>query len=419
MDNEERVQVLEGEFKLLKSELKQTLCTVRDFLMDFKIPAPPEARPTPIEQDIKSNDESSSAAGQQQPEDQSLGDDNNNNNQNVDSGDLNEPDNAASEPEKDMSPTMGNADSDLVDSEDEDSSAFDEEDTGISSGDMPSDEEPQDEVQKPSEVNSPASVPPSAPATEPAPAVCVNATPQVNMLANLIRWAAEARREIGMTQLPIFLDVYATSGHLTEEMKESILHLADLAVEPDANEIAGGSSNLINEQITICMEIGSATGDIPAEIRTRIRRLSELILKQNTYSNKADIWSQMMLKLHGILINGGSPAQPISFVKSKAKEELVAEKGKDVSQDGTGAEGTDDEDFFNEDSFSEVTVDIEEESEEEGNISPAKNVRPAKLRLVMPVGDGGEQELDLGNLFIAADRNKKSNGHKKASTPKR
>lgn len=415
MDNEERVQVLEGEFKLLKSEVKQTLCTVRDFLMDFKIPAPPEAKPTPIEQDINSNDESTSAAGQEQPGDQSQADDNNNNN--AGNGDLNEPDSAYSEPESEMSPAMGNADSDITDSADEDSSAFHAEDTGISSGEMPSAEEPQDEVQKPTVENSPAAVP----APELAPTVYANTTPQVNMLANLIRWSAEARREIGMAQLPVFLDVYATSGHLTEEMKESILHLAEVAVEPDANEITGGSSNVINEQITICMEIGSATGDIPAEIRTRIRRLSELILKQTTYSNKADIWSQMMLKLHGILINSGSPAQPISFAKSKVKEESAVEKNavKDVQLEGGGVEEEDDADFFNEDNFSEVTVDIEEEPEEQDILPPARNVRPAKLRLVMPVGDGGEQELDLGNLFIAADSNKKNNGHKKASTPKR
>jgi len=414
MDNEERVQVLEGEFKLLKSQVKQTLSTVRDFLMDFKIPAPPEAKPTPIEQDINSNDESTSAAKQEQPVDQSPSDDNN-----AGSGDFNEPDSAYSEPEPDMSPAMGNADSDLTDSADEDPSAFDAEDTGISSGEMPSAEEPQDEVQKPSAENLPASVPEPAPAT--APAACANTTPQVNMLANLIRWAAEARREIGMAQLPVFLDVYATSGHLTEEMKESILHLAEVAVEIDPNEIAGGSSNLINEQITICMEIGSATGDIPAEIRTRIRRLSELILKQNTYSNKADIWSQMMLKLHGILINSGSPAQPISFAKSKAKEESALEKDvvKDAQLEGGSADEEEDADFFSEDNFSEGAVDIEEEPEEEDILPPVRNVRPAKLRLVMPVGDGAEQELDLGNLFIAADPNKKSNGHKKASTPKR
>ena len=38
MSTEDRVKVLEGEFKLIKSELRQTLGSVRDFMLDLKLP---------------------------------------------------------------------------------------------------------------------------------------------------------------------------------------------------------------------------------------------------------------------------------------------------------------------------------------------------------------------------------------------
>ena len=38
MATDDRVKVLEGEFKLIKSELRQTLSSVRDFLLDIKLP---------------------------------------------------------------------------------------------------------------------------------------------------------------------------------------------------------------------------------------------------------------------------------------------------------------------------------------------------------------------------------------------
>ncbi|MFH1003279.1 MAG: hypothetical protein V1780_03965, partial [Chloroflexota bacterium] len=51
--------------------------------------------------------------------------------------------------------------------------------------------------------------------------------PQVNMLANLVRWVALARREIGNEQLPTFLDVYSFSENLSPELREIILGLAE------------------------------------------------------------------------------------------------------------------------------------------------------------------------------------------------
>ncbi len=89
------------------------------------------------------------------------------------------------------------------------------------------------------------------------------ATPKVNMLANLITWAAKAKKEIGYDQLATFLEVYGISGHLSSELKEVIIHLAEITT--DKPEIA----------------------------------------------NNPEVWSQTMLSLHGILTGGDAPLHPL------------------------------------------------------------------------------------------------------------
>ena len=43
MEISNRVEALENEFKLIKGELKETLASVRDYLMSFKLPTPGDA----------------------------------------------------------------------------------------------------------------------------------------------------------------------------------------------------------------------------------------------------------------------------------------------------------------------------------------------------------------------------------------
>ena len=88
-------------------------------------------------------------------------------------------------------------------------------------------------------------------------------TPQVNMLGNLIRWVSVAKGKLGVEQLPTFLEVYGICGNLSLELKEVILHLAD-QVEQQPEEMAS-----------------------------------------------ADVWSQLILELHGILAGGGTPIKPL------------------------------------------------------------------------------------------------------------
>ena len=133
--------------------------------------------------------------------------------------------------------------------------------------------------------------------------------PKVNMLANLINWVARARREIGYEELPTFLEVYGISGHLSPELKDVIIHLAEITKDhPDT-------------------------------------------------ATDSEIWSQSMLSLHGILTGGDAPLNPVvpSWVDTTDEAESLAE-------------------------------------EEIIEIDKAKEKR-AKLKLVFPSGNGKSKEF--------------------------
>jgi hypothetical protein len=139
--------------------------------------------------------------------------------------------------------------------------------------------------------------------------------PKVNMLSNLINWVARAKQEIGYERLSAFLEVYGVSGHLSPELKEVIIHLAEIAKDlPD-----------------------SATD--------------------------AEIWSESMLSLHGILTGGDAPTNPVipSWVDTADESELSDE-------------------------------------EEIIEIDKAK-AKQAKLKLVLPSGNGKSKEfcIDLSS----------------------
>jgi hypothetical protein len=129
------------------------------------------------------------------------------------------------------------------------------------------------------------------------------------MLANLINWVARVRQEIGYEELPALLEVYGTSGHLSPELKDIILHLAEIMKDH-------------------------------AEVTT-----------------EAEIWSDSMLSLHGILTGGEAP------------ENTVAPSWVDAS---------DEAESFSEDEIIEVDKSRD---------------KSAKLKLVLPDEDGNDQEF--------------------------
>jgi len=132
-------------------------------------------------------------------------------------------------------------------------------------------------------------------------------TPKVNLLANLINWVAKAKKEIGSEQISTFLEVYGISGHLSPELKEAILHLTEITDE------------------------------------------------QSEDSNRAEIWSQSILSLHGILTGGDAPLHPIQIP------------------------------------LPDVTDEVKENEEEIIEVDKPKD-KPVKLKLVFPSSDGEDKE---------------------------
>jgi len=135
-------------------------------------------------------------------------------------------------------------------------------------------------------------------------------TPQVNLLSNLIRWASCAKRDIGSEQLATFLEVYGISGHLSQELKDVILHLVEIT-EP-----------------------------------------------QSAHASIADIWSKLILELHGILTGGEAPLCIVKPFWKDGSEILPEEAQSEVAED----ESAD---------------------------------KPLKLKLVLSNGDGAEKEFSI------------------------
>ena len=120
--------------------------------------------------------------------------------------------------------------------------------------------------------------------------------PPVNLLASLIRWVSVAKKELGIQQLCALLEIYGISGNLSPEVKDIVLHLAEISEDPSA------------------------------EART------------------SDVWSRLILELHGILVGGEAPLYPLgSFLKNgdgkqarNSEEETKAEDKEKTKGKGNG-----------------------------------------------------------------------------------
>jgi hypothetical protein len=453
MGADDRIKVLEDEFKLIKSEVKQTLTSVRDFLLELKLPPlqeevappenklaelaaemapapvfpapsapqpptpppgsalaqaqgaaearsqgqapaevkPPEPAPRPVQPEpVVSTPPMANPQGSK-PEFQVMPDFNPNRFSPF-------PESGPAMPAMPVftSPPPPPVPELLPDIDDEDTgiSAGDmpedietgsteekspEEDTGIMAGEMPEDEEPEMEDKQPN----------TAGVVETMKEETSLTTPQVNLLSNLIHWAAKARKEIGVEQLPFFLDIYATTGDLSPETKEVILRLAEVTADQASGSGTPNRSFPVKEEIILCLELNSLDGQLPAELKEKIHRLTEIILRQATNASKADIWSQLLLELHGILTGGGTSLHAIAAAGETGtlQDKKEGEPGEEKKAEKTEAKATEEE--------------------------ASRNVLPARLRLVLPFGNGSEQEVDLGSLFLAGSSSaKQGNGHK-------
>jgi len=243
MPGDERLNALEGEFKLMRGEVKQSLVDVRDFLLSLKLPqqdedpAPGQAAEAPEE---NAGPEAIVPAAQTEPAQQNL----------------------PLRPQESQTPLHPSADR-LPDVPHED---FGNWEAVALDKPMPLKPEAEPQVEQ--------DMPVEAPQTEKEYPPCRNEEdkvdkrsagernapgPQVNMLTNLIRWVSVARSELGAEQVPVLLDIYAMAGHMPPGLKEMILKLAD--------------------------SVGQQQGQ----------------------GGSADTWSRLALELHGILSGGGDP----------------------------------------------------------------------------------------------------------------
>jgi len=165
-------------------------------------------------------------------------------------------------------------------------------------------------------------------------AEAIQSTPRVNLLANLMHWVTKTKNTIGSEQMPTFLEVYGISGHLSPELKDVILHMVDIT--------SGQSDN----------------------------------------DSTAEIWSQSMLSLHGILTGGDGPLYPMKPLWNEEENE-------------------------NQTVVEEITEVVKEEPKDQ----------PLKLKLVLPSDDGKNQEffLDLKPELVTGKPQEPSNKHERSS----
>ncbi len=330
MAEEKKVETLQDDIKLLKGEIKQSLASVRDYLLNMELPSSEfstilAALGSDGNQKVTIDGSIANALGNKAAEAAAQG--------------AEEVETTKETTEEQVEDDLETPpeDEDLLDMEKplrEETEMLSEDDSIGQEEDLPSDDsqlvpedafegeefsEPDeigesDELDEQGEITSPQS---EIPAEEEQPVdyekitavEAESAIPKVNMLANLINWVARAKKEIGQEQLTTFLEVYGISGHLTPELKELIIHLSEISAEHP--EVA----------------------------------------------NNAEVWSQTMLLLHGILTGGDAPLHPVSPSWSESSSE---------------AELTEEEEI--------IEVDKNKES-------------PVKLKLVFPNGDGKSKEF--------------------------
>jgi hypothetical protein len=364
MAEEIKLETLEEEVKLMKGELKQSLASVRDYLLNMELPASEfaailaalgndnqgiqklqldgdlsslaggegdrmsEGAPDDLQDEsdddlVESPDEDEDLFDMEQPEEDAINaaseDSVNEAGDNIlgedsalegEEGGLGEDammdgeDALMDEEDADRAQdTMlddedGIAEDAVMDGEDVDlpeDALYDEEETDDEDGVVPSESElPEEEEQTMGYERTASEV--------------NRSVPRVNMLANLISWVSRAKREIGSENMATFLEVYGVSGHLTPELKDVILQLSEISDE----------------------QLEAATN--------------------------AEIWSQSMLSLHGILTGGDAPLHPVAPALLNAENR---------------AEPTDEE-----------VIEVGKSSDKQ-----------AKLKLIFPNGDGESKEF--------------------------
>jgi hypothetical protein len=237
MEIENRVEGLEGEFKLIKGEVKQSLTDIRDYVLEGKpVPqaAPLEEEPlreVPPVRQMGTRPTDASKPSEEQPEYERL--------EEIVDEDL--PGTSEQAPFDQLPPFQEEPPQEEPPPEKTDSLP-------------PEDYKPSEKQPEPEQFEDKVEEKLPQPIKEEKMTEKASRSMlQANQLPNLIRWVSIAKKEIGASQLPTFLEAYGVRGHLSAELKEIILHLAAVVSE------------------------------------------------QSSDASPADVWSRLTLELHGIL----------------------------------------------------------------------------------------------------------------------
>ena len=331
MSDEKRLETLSEEIKLLKGEIKNSLTSVRDYLLNMELPSsefstilaalsgdnsgqkinldgglnnepepkmeepveepeqpaddleqpPPDENLIDMEQpeDMMENIPEGQPLSEEEPQDELLGSEEVQPEEGLmeETEEITDPEAGEEGTNEEM---LGDEEEQVIEDSTEDEDQDDEEVEDEAGEEDPEEENP-DFLNEETEDSGPESGIPAEEEPmelERTTAADLNTgTPRVNMLANLINWVSKAKKEIGDEMLPTFLDVYGVSGHLSLELKEVILHLAERT----------------KEKTEPCTD--------------------------------AEVWSQAMLSLHGILTGGDAPLNPPIPAWREALEEQEEE----------------------------------------------------------------------------------------------
>jgi hypothetical protein len=311
MEIETKLQALEGEFKLMKGELKQALTDVRDFLVTFPAPTINESVFERFHEM-----QTGMGGGGSPPE---------------------TPRERPQEPEDTVSAEM-----EIPEEEEE----TEEPETQETSKDE-LEETPENELEEePSEAETGEELPPED-------NISSNPATGVNVLTNLIRWVLVAKQELGNGQLTALLDIYGQQATLPPQTRQLILQLSEVIDIPkESFRSSDFLARAIREQLSSLLETRANSCQISPELKDSI--LGMVGMMAELPDKPADVWSRLILELHGILSCGS--LVPVS-AQSKSEQTIILSKRVRPKQKAKDQK------------------------------------KPMKLKLIMPVGKGIEREL--------------------------
>lgn len=414
MEVEKKVETLEGEVKLMKGELKETLANVRDFLLSLKLPPP-----TVEGLDLAEVSQLGIGGGLPVPSTSSIP-------QPARTETVEAPrERAVSQPVEPEQPSI----SPVAEAEAPAQFVEVEELPEPPASELPEQQEPppleeEDETEQVAEQET-AQVSPLS--------------PRVNLLGNLFRWVSVATKEIGNEQLPTFLDIYSTSGnlspelrgvilrfagvveeqpsdaraadiwsrlmneqlttfldvysvngHISPEAKRGILHFASVMAEQSQDAHTAGTWNqLMSGQLATFLEVHTANGQLSPEVKEGVLRFIDAMAPKPVENNKvglapesvernvADVWSRLILELHGILSGGSTLLHPLAPVQDATESEAEVGDSEVKEDSAKGPTGL--------------------EADEPGKPQEEKSMT---LKLVLPDSDGVEKEFSIEKLSI-------------------